>query len=156
MVINAISINNKIGKNYNLVLIGGGEKRNDLEQQSKDLMVDNQVWFYGPCYDEKLLGKLIYNADLCVSPGNVGLTAMHTMVFGTPVLTHNNLPYQMPEFEAITEGVTGAFFKDGDVVSLSEKINIWFDAKQDKREEVRSACMEEIDKNWNPYFQINI
>lgn len=156
MVIDAISINNKCGRKYNFVLIGGGEKRNDLEQQCKNLMVDKQVWFYESCYDEKELGELIYNADLCVSPGNVGLTAMHTMVFGTPVLTHNNLPYQMPEFEAITEGVTGTFFKDGNVCSLSEKINMWFDEKQSKREEVRQACMEEIDKNWTPYFQIDV
>jgi hypothetical protein len=91
-----------------------------------------------------------------VSPGNVGLTAMHTMVFGTPVLTHDDFPHQMPEFEAIKESETGSFFKYGDVESLADGISRWFDEKQDKRDEVRTACMYEIDTNWTPQFQLNV
>lgn len=156
MVLKAIEINNKIGRNYNFVLIGGGEKKNELEKYCIDNGISNQVWFYGPCYDEKIIGELIYNSDLCVSPGNVGLTAIHTMVFGTPVLTHNNLPYQMPEYEAIIDNQTGSFFEDGNIDSLANKINLWFDNFKDKRETIRLACMKEIDDNWTPYFQINI
>lgn len=156
MILRAMSKLMANGKNYNLTFIGGGEKRDELEQLSKHLGLENNVWFYGPCYDEKVLGEMIYNADLCVSPGNVGLTAMHTMVFGTPVLTHNDFPHQMPEFEAIKESETGSFFKYGDVESLADGISRWFDEKQDKRDEVRTACMYEIDTNWTPQFQLNV
>lgn len=55
--------------------------------------------------------EFIYNADLCVSPGNVGLTAMHSLVFGCPVITHNCFEWQMPEFEAIQPGITGDFLR---------------------------------------------
>lgn len=41
--------------------------------------VDKNVWFYGSCYDEQTNAELIYNADMCVAPGNVGLTAIHAM-----------------------------------------------------------------------------
>lgn len=144
------------GQHYNLTFVGGGEKKEALESLTRELKLENRVWFYGPCYDEKKLGEMIYNADLCVSPGNVGLTAMHTMVFGTPVLTHDDFSHQMPEFEAIIDGKTGMFFKYGDVNALAVCINKWFTEKAEKREEVRKACMEEIDNNWTPYFQIDV
>ena len=102
-----------------------------------------------------LNGNLIYNGDLCVSPGNVGLTAIHSLTFGTPVLTHDYFPYQMPEFEAIHEGQTGSFFKYGNIQSLAEKINQWFDIPV-SRETIRKLCMCEIDYFWNPSFQINV
>ena len=55
----------------------------------------------GECYSEETNAKLIYNADLCVAPGNIGLTAIHVMMFGCPAITHNDFKWQMPEFEAI-------------------------------------------------------
>lgn len=156
MLLDAIAQNNKLGRHYNLILIGGGEKEKDLKQQCEVLSLDKQVWFYGPCYDEKVLGEFIFNADLCVSPGNVGLTAMHTMVFGTPVLTHNSLPYQMPEHEAIVEGKTGSYFEYDNTDSLAQKINEWFDKYGSEREQIRANCMNEIDENWTPYYQLKV
>ena len=90
------------------------------------------------------------------SPGNIGLTAMHSMVFGTPCITHNDFPYQMPEFEAIHEGITGTFFEKDNVDDLAFHIIKWFEEKGSLREEVRKACMNEIDTSWNPHFQIEV
>lgn len=156
MILRAMAILRNRGEAYNMTFVGGGEMLKDLETLTQHLGLDKNVWFYGPCYDEKELSGLIYNADLCVSPGNVGLTAMHTMVFGTPVLTHNDFPYQMPEFEAIREGETGAFFKVNDEESLANEISHWFATKSNQRQIVREACMKEIDDNWTPRFQIEV
>lgn len=156
LVLRAMALLKDKGQNYNMTFIGGGETQEELQKLASELGLGKNVWFYGPCYDEKELSGLIYNADLCVSPGNVGLTAMHTMVFGIPVLTHNDFPHQMPEFEAIHEGKTGAFFKIDDVESLADGISKWFAEKGDKREEVRRACMKEIDEYWTPQFQIEV
>lgn len=156
MILRAMHICKQQGKYYNMTFIGGGEMMEELKALTKDLGLEEQVWFYGPCYDEKILGDMIYNADLCVAPGNVGLTAMHTMVFGCPVITHNDFKWQMPEFEAIRDGMTGCFFTNGDLDSLVEQINKWFEQKSDKREDVREACMKEIDDNWTPAFQMSV
>lgn len=155
MILHAMEKCQKEGNGYNLTLIGGGEKKEELESLTKDLNLEKNVWFYGPCYNEVELGNLIYNADLCVSPGNVGLTAMHSLVFGTPVLTHDNFPYQMPEFESIKEGETGSYFRYNDVDSLAQKIDEWF-AFSCNREETRKMCMKEIDEHWTPYYQIEV
>lgn len=156
MVLRAMAILQARGEGFNMTFIGGGDKLEDLKTLATNLGLEKNVWFYGPCYDEKELSGMIYNADLCVSPGNVGLTAMHTMVFGTPVLTHNDFTLQMPEFEAIREGETGTFFKNGSVDSLAENISRWFAEKGNQREQVRQACMHEIDISWTPQFQIEV
>ena len=156
MILCAMALLKEKGHYYNMTLIGGGEKKGELEALVKQLGLEKNVWFYGPCYDENVLGEMIYNADLCVSPGNVGLTAMHAMVFGTPVISHDDFPHQMPEFESIREGETGTFFIHDDINSLADSISKWFDTKWGKREEVRATCMKEIDENWTPQFQIEV
>ena len=144
------------GKGYNLTIIGDGEKREELEGMVSSLCMKDSVWFYGSCYDERELGTMIYNADSCVSPGNVGLTAIHSMSFGTPVMTHDKFAYQMPEFEAIKEGETGGFFRYDDVNSIAGSIEEWFDKYAGSREKTRLACYSEIDKNWTPYAQLDL
>ncbi len=156
MVIDALANLKSRGENYNLVFVGDGTEKERLELKVENLEIKDRVWFYGACYDEKQNAELIYNADLCVSPGNVGLTAMHALVFGCPVITHNCFKWQMPEFEAIHAGVTGDFFDMDDVDSLTACISKWFDEKLDRRAEVRKDCFYEIDTQWNPYFQMNV
>ena len=154
-LLDALDMLARRGEHYNLVFIGTGEAHAELESQTKSLDLDDKVWFYGACYDDNRNASLIYNADLCVAPGNVGLTAMHTMVFGTPVLTHDDFPWQMPEFEAIRPGKTGAFFHRGDVAALADGISKWFATHPD-REAVRRACYREIDTRWTPEYQLDI
>ena len=156
MIIKALEACHKQGKHYNFVFVGAGEVLEELQSLTKCAALESSVWFYGPCYDERVLGELIFNADLCVSPGNVGLTAMHSLVFGTPVITHNDFSNQMPEFEAITQGCTGSFFVKDSVESLTDTINDWFLEYGSRREEVRANCFKEIDNYWTPEFQIKI
>lgn len=156
LLIEALSNLKKSGECYNLTFVGDGVECDNLTNLVKECGLENQVWFYGSCYDEKINAELIYNADLCVAPGNIGLTAMHTMVFGTPCISHNDFSWQMPEFEAIHPGLTGDFFKRGDVHSLESVIHRWFLLNGEKRDEIRLECYKEIDTQWNPYFQIEV
>jgi glycosyltransferase involved in cell wall biosynthesis len=156
MVLKAMAQLKETGKQFNMTFIGGGSVQGELEELAEELGIKENVWFYGPSYDEKVLGEMIFNADLCVSPGNIGLTAMHSLVFGTPAITHDDFPHQMPEFEAIIDGKTGTFFKNGSIDSLAEGIARWFDKHKNDREDVRKACMKEIDENWTPQFQLNV
>lgn len=140
---------------YNLILIGDGEELTALRLLAVELDIEKQIWFYGSCYNELENANLIYNADLCVSPGNVGLTAVHSMMFGTPVLTHDNFHKQMPEYETIKEGITGSFFHYNDINSLALEITHWFSVNRD-REQIRENCFNEIDEYWTPAFQMRV
>ena len=155
MIIDAMVMAKDMGFVYNCIFVGDGEELAFLKNKVLESGLENNVWFYGKSYDEGELSRLIYNADLCVSPGNIGLTAMHSLVYGCPIVTHDNFPYQGPEFEAIVPNKTGMFFKYGHVDSLCEAINRWFALNLD-REEVRQMAYEEMEDHWNPYVQIEI
>jgi glycosyltransferase involved in cell wall biosynthesis len=153
LLIKAIKQLNERDEYYNLVIIGDGQEREKLEKLSRQL--DVKTWFYGACYDDVQTAQLIYDADICVSPGNVGLTAMHVMSFGTPVITHSNFVNQMPEFEAIIKNTTGNFFEEGSIDSLATTISQWF--KNNKsRLHTREECYRVIDEGWTPKFQIEM
>lgn len=156
LLIDAVERLKQKGQFFNLVFVGDGEESSYLKTKVEQLQLNNQTWFYGACYDEKSNAELIYNSDLCVAPGNIGLTAMHSMVFGTPCLTHNDFKWQMPEFEAIHEGITGSFFERENLDSLVEAIQNWFDSNRNDRATVRMACYKEIDEQWTPYFQLAV
>jgi glycosyltransferase involved in cell wall biosynthesis len=140
----------------NVCIIGDGKDREALEKRVADLNLTERVWFYGACYEEATIASLLYNADICVSPGEVGLTAMHAMSYGTPVITHNDFSQQMPEFEAIIPNQTGLFFERDKVKSLSNAIQDWLKAHPVKSEASVQACFEVIDTYYNPNHQMKL
>lgn len=153
IIIDAVAYLAQQNEFYNIILVGDGTEKGFLEDKARKLNIP--IWFYGESFDEMTNANLIYNADLCVAPGNVGLTAIHTMAFGTPVITHGSFANQMPEFEAIRAGETGDFFEEGSVESLALKISEWFTKHYD-REAVRKKCQEEIDNYWTPEYQLEV
>lgn len=156
MVVKAISILKENGITVNFLVVGK-EVGVNLNQVAMELGVESQLHLYGPCYDPAAIGEMFYNADVCVSPGNVGLTAISSLTFGCPVITHDNFSYQGPEFEAILPDVTGDFFKQGDVNSLVEMINKWISKeKRIKRKELREKAYEEVDSKWNIYSESEV
>jgi glycosyltransferase involved in cell wall biosynthesis len=144
------------GKEINLVFIGDGSDKIRLESKAEKLCLRDKIWFAGECYNEEEIGNHIYNADLCLSPGNVGLTAIHSLTYGTPVITHNDFSEQMPEFESITEGKTGSYFIRNDYVDMLYCVERWLREHPIKDQSTINACMSIVDSKYNPYFQIQV
>ncbi len=149
MLLEAVKILNDESIKVNVVIVGDQLQGYDILPLIDKLGLVNQVWLYGASYDEKINGELLYNADICVSPGNVGLTALHSLMYGTPVITHNNFSNQMPEFETIQEGVNGGFFKENNTDDLADKICNMLQYPMKKED-----CWRIIDEKWNPEYQI--
>ncbi|RXM43987.1 glycosyltransferase family 4 protein [Flavobacterium sp. YO64] len=156
LLIEALHELEKSNCHYNLILIGNQIEGIGLEELVNLYKLEKKVWFFGPCYDENILGELIFNADLCVVPGDIGLTVMHSFVYGTPVVTHNNFPKHGPEFEAIRPNITGDFFAEGSVNDLCSKIKQWTIFRKEDRETVRAKCYKVVDEKYNSNHQINI
>jgi glycosyltransferase involved in cell wall biosynthesis len=146
----------KEGIGVNFVVIGEDKEGVDLPNSITALNITENVWLFGPCYKEDTLAELIYHADVCISPGNIGLTAVHSLTYGTPAITHSNYKNQMPEFEAIESGITGDFFIENDVFDLKQKITKWINLDVSRRNFVRKKCFEMIDNRYNPNYQINV
>lgn len=155
-LIKALSILKSKGYIVNLILVGPDSDDHSIKYLVDQLELSNQVYFYGECFDEIKNAELIYNADVCVSPGNVGLTCIHSLTYGTPVITNDNFKIQMPEYEAIIPGVTGDFFKENDVDDLSTVILNWVDLNEDQRNSIRNSARETVLKSWSVQYQMSL
>lgn len=146
------------GLRYNLLLIGDGSEKETLKKLAVEYNLEEHIWFYGECYDKTQLKTLIFNCDLCVSPGNVGLTALHTMQYGVPVITHDDFELQMPEYETIVPNKTGLLFKRDSLLDMAEAVRAWLttNSSPSKREKIRRNCYDVIDSHFNSTYQINL
>ncbi len=156
-IIEALNVLKCQGVDVNFIFVG--EAEDPIIDMLKSLVnkysLNDNVIFFGGCYEEDILYNLIASSDICISPGEVGLTAIHCLSYGTPVITHNNFCEQMPEFEAIKPGFSGDFFNQADILDLSNKIKNWLDTKTN-REQIRKDCYEIIDTRYNPTFQMRV
>jgi glycosyltransferase involved in cell wall biosynthesis len=134
-----------------VVLVGDGPERADLESRARAQRVD--LAFMGACYDESVLGRLLYASDVTVSPGKVGLTAIHSLMYGTPVITHDRFDRQFPEVEAIKPGRTGEFFACDDADSLADVLGRWLERWPIKTVETIDSCFRVVDELYNPATQ---
>jgi glycosyltransferase involved in cell wall biosynthesis len=139
----------------NVLVIGDGEDKANLEKFVSDSHLSEYVKFYGPCYKEELIAPLLMMSDICVSPGEVGLTCIHSMTYGTPVVTHDEPEFQGPEWEAIVPGKTGNFFKKGDSMSLALILEEWF-VNGVSRKWVAQNCISVVERCYSPDNQLRI
>jgi glycosyltransferase involved in cell wall biosynthesis len=131
-----------------VLIVGEGPERECLSSMATTLQLQHRFW--GACFEEDTISKLYKCADLTVSPGKVGLTAMHSMAYGTPVISHGNFDRQMPEYEAIVPGVTGDFFEENSSEDLARTILRWFDQHPAKPE---ADCVGRIENEFTPASQ---
>jgi len=153
MLLDAAALLRDRGHPVNIVLVGDGSERAALTRQAAQLQL--QVRFLGACYDEDRIGEILLASNACVAPGQVGLTAMHALAFGVPVISHGDPWRQMPEFESIVPGKTGSLFEEGDVKSLADAIEPWIRSSTIP-ESTRAQCRAMIDRFWSPAFQASV
>jgi len=143
-------------ENYRLVVIGEGPKKKEYEILADKLGISHTVKFKGEIYNEHELAPYFLAADLGISPGSVGLFAVHAHAYGLPVCTHDSsVTKQKPEQEIIIEGKTGFFFKERNADDLALKIKNWFE-RMSNYENIRRTCIEQVEKSYNPKVQSNI
>jgi 1,2-diacylglycerol 3-alpha-glucosyltransferase len=150
LILSAKILREKYNIALTIVLIGDGPERNSLEELANDNNIN--IIFLGETYDEWKIGPILFKARLVISPGKVGLTALHSLAYGTPVLTHSNHEYQMPESEAIISNLTGDFFNMDDIEDIASCIYKWLLIPKDDFE--RKNCIQTLEENYTPQAQL--
>lgn len=118
ILIKALSSTN--GK-YQLLVIGDGDQRSELESLASSLKVS--VRWLGAIYEENELVPWFLSSDIFIYPGAIGLSLNHAMAYGLPVITHNLKSKQMPEFSYLEENVNGWKFEYQNESSLTSLID---------------------------------
>ena len=139
-----------------LVLIGDGDYKEQLILYAKKLNIEKHILFYGSCYDEETLASFYLNAFACVIPNAVGLTAIHSLTYGVPVITNNDITSHGPEIESVIEMKTGLYFEKNNMYSLAEKIEYLKNMSIEDRLYFKLQCQKIITEKYNPKAQLSI
>ena len=104
-----------------LVIVGDGPERAALQARAAELGLGARVLFAGKIYDEPALAPWMLSASLLCYPVNIGLSLLHAMGYGLPVVTGDDIAAQNPEIEALAHGTNGLLYRDGDIDHLAEQ-----------------------------------
>ncbi len=115
-----------------IAIIGKGEIEADLKAHAASRGVSEQVRFLGAIYDEAEIAPWFLAADCFCYPANIGLSILHAMGYGAPVVTSDDTSSQNPEIEALEVGVNGLTYRHGDADALASALASIFedDAKR--------------------------
>lgn len=138
---------------FNILIVGDGPVRESLVRESVRAGVSDRVRFYGATYDEKELALIHLGSSVSLIPGVVGLSAIHSLSFGVPVVTMDDMSMQKPEAEAILRGITGDFYKPDSVEDLKNALTRLLVLDHEK---CSKACYSVIENFYTPQVQAEI
>ncbi len=105
-----------------VAVVGKGPDRERLEGIARDLGIADRVRFAGAIYGEGKIAPWFLSSSVFVYPVNIGLSVMHAMGYGLPVVTSDNIAGHNPEIEAVEPGVNGLLYADGEIDSMADAI----------------------------------
>ncbi|MFO0856723.1 MAG: glycosyltransferase family 4 protein [Phycisphaerales bacterium] len=110
--------------NPNLVvnIIGKGEAEGELRVLTKQLGLEDRVFFRGAIYGEQQLAPWFLTAKAFVYPANIGLSAIHAFGYALPVVTADEPNAQNPEFESLQHGYNSLLYTPERVDELAEAV----------------------------------
>lgn len=106
-----------------VVIIGNGPEKERLMAQAAALGLADVVTFAGSMYGEPQLAPWFLSSNMFVYPENIGLSVLHALGYGLPVVTSDRIESQNPEIEAIVPGRNGLLYKHGSLDALVDTID---------------------------------
>ncbi len=147
-IVEAAHLLRQRGHDAHVLIVGEGPHRATLEDCARRLSVPLSL--PGSAYGHDELDAVYRLLDVTVVPSTAGLTVLQSFKSGTPVVTHDDWNEQAPEAEAITDGVTGSFFRRDDMVHLAECMEHWFAVTSNPHSTVRADCVKAATVDWSP------
>ena len=123
-------------------IVGGGDL-DSLKNLTKECKVYENIAFTGEKYGNDN-HEYFLKSDVFVYPGGIGLSILHAMSFGLPVITTDDIASQGPEFELLLPGINGDVFKNNSVEDLADKISIWKAKTETSGNTITENCINRI------------
>ncbi|MCD4705018.1 glycosyltransferase family 4 protein [bacterium] len=127
---------------FRCYVIGDGDL-GKYKKMAKEYHVDDHMMFLGSLYGHDA-HKYFLESDLFVYPGGIGLSILHALSFGLPVITTDNFSLHFPEIELLEPGVNGDFYKDEDPMSLADIILKWKNNVLESKKYYSKNCIRSI------------
>lgn len=139
----------ELGRELALTVVGDGPFEKKLRALAASLSI--RADFVGSVYHQEEINRYLDEADVLISPFNVGLSAMQALARGVPVATSRDDDVQGPEAEAVIHGVTGVRFDPSDLPGMAE--GVWNFVASCDRSSVFERCVSEYQSKWTPEHQ---
>jgi len=154
LLIEAVSLLPPGQSRPSVLLVGAGPELESLTRLAESLGVD--LCALGPTYDPAELAAVYERTTVTVVPSAAGLTVLHSLKHGRPVITHDNPDEQMPEAEAVLPGITGDLYHYGEVDDLSRTIGEWVAIQSVRSTETAQACHRVVRERWSADYQAGL
>lgn len=105
-----------------LVIVGDGTQREALRGLAERLGIAAQTRFLGAIYDERVLGAVFACASVFAYPVAVGLSILHALNYGVPVVTSDRAECHNPEFDVLSHDVNSLLYRHDDVDDLALRL----------------------------------
>jgi glycosyltransferase involved in cell wall biosynthesis len=105
------TVQHRLPKESRIEIVGDGPENEVLKRLTDELGLTHRVLFHGSITDEAKLRDLFQRAYAYVSPGPVGLGVLHSMAYGTPVVT-SLYGKHGPEYYLLRHGDNSLLFEN--------------------------------------------
>ncbi|NRA57406.1 MAG: glycosyltransferase family 4 protein [Phycisphaerales bacterium] len=128
-----------------LAIVGDGEQREHLRDLARKWGIADRVVMPGAIYGEEALAPWFLSATAFCYPNFMGLSALHALGYGVPVVTSRDMSTHGPEARALTHGKTAQLVDLGEPGSLANALAELLDdpaRAQDMGETGRALMLE--------------
>ena len=132
---------------HKLLIVGDGAERDKLENLSNKLGIRNQTIFAGEITQEAELSQYFNRSFVSVSPGYIGLSAIHSLAYGVPLLIAKDEPHS-PEISVFKKGVNGHYFESNNETSLAQMLTKMVNNPENLTE-MGNQGMKTVDDNYS-------
>jgi glycosyltransferase involved in cell wall biosynthesis len=104
-----------------LSIIGNGNEERKLKSLVSELRIESNVEFSGKLTIQDQLAPYFNSSFVSVSPGQIGLSAIHSLAYRVPLLVANKEPHG-PEITILEEDKNGCYFATNSVNDLARHL----------------------------------
>jgi len=126
-------------------IIGNGEHKNELKILTNNLGLQTEINFLGAKYGVQV-DDYFFNSDVFVLPGKVGLSIIHALSYGLPIIT-TSLPIHSPEVAILKNNENAFFYKDLCPVDLAKVLKYSYDLIKLNKVKLKGNCINSIVEN---------
>lgn len=105
------------------IIIGKGDLEPAVRQMVRDMNLEPNVLFAGEIYGEDKLAPYFLSSDLFVYPRRIGLSLLHAMGYGLPIVTSDALDSSNPEVEALRDRDNAWLYPGEDPKDLADAVS---------------------------------
>ncbi len=140
---------------FELVLIGPIQENYEFELVNLAKISNVNLLILGEIYNNEVLLEFANDALCTILPGNCGLSGLHSLQLGLPVVTHNDRRTQTPEFNYVIDGFNGFTYEKDSSKDLIECIRNCKKLREDL--DINSIhYWEYLDRNFSLAFQLGV